>query len=108
MSVLDEVLKAENRSYVIGLKLKLPEHVVESIHTVQKYPRDQLLHILIEFSKRVEPRPTRRIIVDVLKSPSVNLPYLAKEIEDKYCVFTSTSAVPPETRDAGIHIISTL
>ena len=85
VSVLEEIIEAQNDAYVIGLKLKLPKYLVESIHTVHKDPRDRLLHVLIEFSKQIEPRPTWRAIVDALKSPAVNLTQLAKRIEAKHC-----------------------
>ena len=43
---------------------------------------DQLRDILIEFLKQVEPRPTWKVIIEALRSPSVNLPALAKDLED--------------------------
>ena len=51
-SVLEELLEAQNESYVIGLKLQLPEYEVKSIHSMYTLPRDRLLHILMEFTKQ--------------------------------------------------------
>ena len=84
-SVQDEIIEAQNDSFVIGLKLNLPEYEVKSIHSMYTHPRDRLLHILLEFTKQIEPRPTWRVIVDALKSPAVNLTQLAKRMEDKHC-----------------------
>ena len=102
--ILDEIIEAQNQSYVIGLKLKLPEHEVERIHSMYKDPRQQLLQVLIEFTKQIEPKPTWRVIVDVLKSPSVNLTHLAREIERKHCPVSPPCVVPPETPVVGMLI----
>ena len=99
--VLDEIIEAQNQSYVIGVKLKLPEYEVERIHSVYKDPRQQLLQVLIEFTKQIEPKPTWRVIVDMLKSPSVNLTHLARKIERKHCL---PCVVPPETPSVGMLI----
>ena len=88
MSVLEEILKAQNDSYVIGLKLGVPPHVVDSIHSTHPKPHDRLLHVLLEFTKKVEPRPTWRAIADALRSPSVDFPHLARNIERKYLLLT--------------------
>lgn len=86
--VLSEIVEAENHSEVIGLKLKLPQNVVETIHSQHTQPRDRLFHILTKFFEQVEPtrEPTPaswRLVTDVLSSPPVNLPELAKRLEDK-------------------------
>ena len=81
VSVLEEIVEAENRSYRLGLKLKLPSHVVDSIKTQYSDPRDMLLQVLLEFMRQTEPRPTWRVIVDALRSPAVNLPHLAERVE---------------------------
>ena len=65
---------------MIGLKL-LPQHVVATVHERYPEPRERLLHVLIEFTKRVEPRPTWRVIIAALRSPAVNLSYLAERVE---------------------------
>ena len=81
VNVLEEILEAQNQSFVLGLKLKLPLHVVDAIHSTNLLPRDHLLQVLIEFTKPVDPRPTWRAIVDALRSPAVNLPQLAMRVE---------------------------
>ena len=79
--VLEAVLEAQNQSVSLGLKLKLPLHVVEAIHSMYQHPKDRLLHVVIEFLRQDEPCPTWRVIVDALKSPIVHLPRLANRIE---------------------------
>ena len=78
---LEELLPAQNKSYELGLKLKLPHHEVESIHSVYSKPQSRLLHILIGFTNQTEPRPTWRVILEALRSPAVNLPALARRVE---------------------------
>ena len=95
--VLDEIIEAQNHFHVIGLHLKLPEHEIESIESMHRHPRDRLLHILIEFLKKVDPPPTWRRIVDALRSPSVNLPELANRVENNHC---------PQTTGAGMSCIA--
>ena len=85
MSVLEEILEAQTRARFIGLKLKLPKHVVDDIHTKYSDPQERLYNVIEEYLKQVEPTPTWRAIADALKSPLVNLPHLAKRIEEKYC-----------------------
>ena len=74
-----------NKSYELGLKLQLPEHEVESIHNHHPDPRTRLLHVIMERIKQVLPGLTWRIIVEALRSPVVNLPVLAGELEIAHC-----------------------
>ena len=85
MSVLEEILEAQTRARFIGLKLKLPKHVVDGIHTKYSDPQEHLYYVIEEYLKQVDPTPTWRAISDALRSPLVNLPHLAKRIEDKHC-----------------------
>jgi hypothetical protein len=71
--ILDELMEAQNHSYVLGLKL-LPTYKVEAIHRQYQDPKERLLHILLAFTRQIQPRPTWRVIVEALRSPSVNLP----------------------------------
>ena len=91
--VLDEIIEAQNHFHVIGLHLELAEHEIESIESMYRHPRDRLLHILIEFLKQVDPPPTWRRIVDALRSPSVNLPELAKRVENNHCPQTTSTGM---------------
>ena len=80
-NVLEEIVEAQNQSYMLGLKLNLPLHVLDAIHLTNRLPRNRLLQVLIEFTKQVDPRPTWRTIVAALRSPAVNLPQLAMTVE---------------------------
>ena len=79
--ILEELLSAQNQSYLLGIKLKLPIHEVEAIHLRYLYPRERLLHVIIAFLRQAEPRPTWRVIVEALRNPIVNLPALARRVE---------------------------
>ena len=77
-------MEAQNQSYVLGLKLKLPLYVVAGICEKFSEPRDRLLQVLIEFTQQVEPKPTWRAIVAALRSLAVNLPQLAARVEAEH------------------------
>ena len=79
--ILEELMPAQNQSFVLGLKLKLPQHEVEAIHLKYSHPSDRLLYVIIAFLNHVKPRPTWSVIVEALRSPAVNLPALASRIE---------------------------
>ena len=95
--ILDELVEAQNQSYVLGLKL-LPPHEVEAIHRQYQDPKERLLHTLLAFTNKIQPRPTWRVIVEALRSPSVNLPALAARVEATHFPdSTATRDVVPET-----------
>ena len=84
VEVLEALLRAKDKAYELGLKLKLPSHEARSIRDNYAKPEERLSHIIEMFLKQVEPRPTWRVIVNALRSPLVNLPRLANEIEDAH------------------------
>ena len=94
ITVYEELLPAQNKSYELGLKLKLPEYVVEGIQKSFSDPQTRLLHVLKEFRNQMEPRPTWRIIVGALRSPAVNLPQLASEVEATHFPESVKTKVP--------------
>ncbi|CAI8043767.1 hypothetical protein GBAR_LOCUS24280 [Geodia barretti] len=95
--MLDELVEAQNHSKVLRVKL-LPPHEVEAIHRQYQDPKERLLHILLAFTRQIQPRPTWRVIVEALKSPSVNLPALAAKVEAAHFPdSTATHDVVPET-----------
>ena len=81
VKVLEEILPAQNKSYQLGLKLNLQQHEVEAIHSTHTYPSDRLLHIVIKFLERTEPRQSWRLIIDALRSNVVGLQALASKLE---------------------------
>ena len=92
--VLEELLPAQNKSYELGLKLKLPDYVVEGIHKSFSDPQERLLQVLMEVRKQMEPKPTWRVIVDALRSPAVNLLQLACEVEAAHFPKSVQTTVP--------------
>ena len=98
VNVLEGILEAQNQSYALGQKLKLPLHVVEDICEKHSQPRDRLLQVLTAFLQRGYPIPTWRAIVAALRSPAVNLPQLAMTVEAAHCpTSTASPEAPPET-----------
>lgn len=95
--VLEEILEAQNQSEYLGLKLKIPEHEVTSIHKRYSDPKDCLYQVILKFLKQTEPRPTWRTIAAALRSPVVNLPKLAMKVEAAHIPDPiATRDTPPE------------
>lgn len=91
MNVLEKLLPAQDKSFILGLIFKLPHHEVKSIHSTYTEPQDRLLQVLIKFTYQTEPRPTWRVIVEALRSPAVGLQALADKIERDHCAKSTTS-----------------
>ena len=87
-SVLNALLPARQKTFELGLRLNIPAHELESIHSNYSNPRDRLLHIILAFLRQAEPRPTWRVIVDALRSRVVNLTALAERVEAAYLTGT--------------------
>ena len=110
IKVLEEILEAQSHSYVLGVKLNLPLHVVDAIHsTTNPLPRNRLLQVLVEFTKQIEPRPTWRAIVAALRNPAVNLHQLAMTVEaahfpDSTTIHDAPTDSPTETGKCTIAI----
>ena len=84
MEIVEELLPAKNKCVFLAGKLKLPDHTVEGLEKQYTNPQERLYHVIVEFLKGVEPRPTWRVILDALRSPVVNLPRLAEDIERRH------------------------
>ena len=84
-TVLEAVYEARVKSYYLGLKLKVPEDVLDNIVSQHGEQEDRLLHVIKHFLKQIKPKPTWKAIVDALKSPMVGLPQLGEKIEAKFC-----------------------
>lgn len=84
-TVLDDLLEAQTQSYYLGLALGLSGHVLKAIHASTANQQDRLCRVIETFLKGVNPRPTWSAIAIALKKPSVGLPRLAENIEQKYC-----------------------
>ena len=97
VQILEELLPAQNKSYQLGLKLKLQPHQVESIHSTYTTPEERLLRIIILFLNQVDPQPTWRVIVDALRSPVVNLTQLARAVETAHFLDITSTPVSETT-----------
>ena len=88
VEIATELLDVQNQSKLLGRVLKLNRATVNSICVQFSNPEERLLHIIDEFVKQVDPRPTWRVIVEALRNPLINNPALAQELEKKYCSFS--------------------
>ena len=108
LKVFEELLPAQDQSYELGLKLNLPPHEVESIHSTYTEPGKRLLQVIIQFLNQLEPRPTWRVIVDALKSSVVNLPQLGRAIEEKYFPNPASTSVFERTGKTALLFLHSL
>ena len=86
MQIVCEIHEVQTKSATLGRLLKVKKTTVDSIHQQYSDPQERLVRVIDEFLKQVEPRPTWRIIANALRSSLINLPALAKKIEEKYCL----------------------
>ena len=77
--LLRELLPAQKKSYALGLKL-LPMTEVKKIHETSREPSEHLLQVIATFLS-LHSRPTLKVIIDALRSVSVNLPEIATRLE---------------------------
>ena len=94
-SILEELLPAQNKSYELGLKLKLEQHVIDGIFNTYPQPQMRLLHILTEFLNSENPRPTWKAIIEAVKSPLVNIQPLARDLEAAHLPHSLTPPPSP-------------
>lgn len=95
-SILNEILPTMSKSRFIGLALGVPYHKVDSIHTQHGDPQKCLCFVLVEFLRRL--RPTWRAIVNALKSPMVDFPALAQELESRHCLSLTRMESPSKVK----------
>jgi hypothetical protein len=79
--IVEALLEAKDKAYELGLRLKLSPDEVKSIRNTYQDPQERLTAIIEYLLKQVEPRPTWRLIVNALRSPLVDLPRLAEDVE---------------------------
>ena len=69
----------------MGVNLRIPSDKLDSITSRYDDNLKQLLYVIMEFLKQINPKPTWWAIVGALKSPLVGMPKLAEEIKAKFC-----------------------
>lgn len=77
-------MEVKHRSEMLGHLLKVPRVLLHYLQQEYSDPQDHLLHVVDEFLKGVDPRPTWRAIIDALRHPLLRFHKLAQEIEKKY------------------------
>ncbi|CAI8016700.1 hypothetical protein GBAR_LOCUS10228 [Geodia barretti] len=101
--ILEKLLDAQNKSFMLGLGLNLRLRDIEAIHARYTDPRERLLHIIIAFLREEEPRPTWSVILEALRNPIVSLTAVARRVET---ALFATAAQP--TTSAPVLYPSTL
>ena len=97
INILEELVEAQNQSRFLGLKLNVPDYVIEAIQTKYPDPKDRLYYVLVEYLKQMQ--PTWGAIVAALRSPTVNLPQLAKKVEAAH--FPDRTSIRPDPSEAS-------
>ena len=83
-TVVDELMNVRQKAYDLGLELKIPEEILDTIR--EQAPKRQLISVIEHFLQQDTPcRPTWRAIVKALQSPRVQHPLPAQRIIEKYC-----------------------
>ena len=79
--IVQKLLPAQNKSFVLGIRLDLPIHEVQVLF--QKYPNslEFLQQIITAFLSQKYSKPTWRVILQALRSDTVKLPVLADKLE---------------------------
>ena len=104
--ILDELVPdAQNHAHLLGLAMNVNPHDVEAIQATYQQPKDRLLHIIMAFLKQTEPRPTWRVIINALRTQTVNLPHLAASLEAAHF---PDAICPPSTESGESAIASFL
>ena len=101
-SILKELMEAQNEAHLLGLEWKIPPHEIEAIEKEHRKPIDILLNIILKFLRQANPPPTWRVIVDALRSPTVNLTGLASKVETSH--FPAGTAIASGERVAILTI----
>ena len=89
--VTRELLDISSKSAIFGRLLGLPRATTD-----QRFadPQDHLFHLLDEFAKQVEPRPTWSLILGALRDPLMRECRLAQRIEESLSPATPPAATP--------------
>ena len=82
--IVGKILDAQTKSELLGRVLKLPASTVSGIHRQYRDPEECLFHVIDEFVRQVEPRPTWRVLLTALRHPTIRLTRLADEIESQH------------------------
>ena len=80
-TILEELAEARNSASLLGLMLNIKPVEVETIQVMYQNPKERLCRIILAFLRQAESRPTWRAIVNALNSRTINLPVLAKRVE---------------------------
>ncbi|CAI8041778.1 hypothetical protein GBAR_LOCUS23179 [Geodia barretti] len=89
--IVENLASAHTQSFVLGIRFNLPLHEVEAIHSEYLDIHGRFLQIILAFLKQQNPKPTWRVIIEALRSPIVNLPGLADELEAQEVVHVTPS-----------------
>ena len=83
--IQNAIYDARPKWYDIGIGLHIDVSTLKTIETKYSNTKDCLCEVITEWLKAVDPKPTWRALVGVLRTPVVDEQQLAAELEKKYC-----------------------
>ena len=92
-NVFLELYPAKNHSYDLGVQLKLPDDVLEAIHTAGVDEAEQLRGVVVEALNRSSTL-TRRDFIEALRR--INLSSMANSLQAAHCSDPESYPFPSE------------
>ena len=93
--IVEELLDVQTKSKIFGHLLKIPRGSINSIHQQYSDPQDCLFHVIDEFVKQVEPKPTWRLILTALRNRLIGEYALAHDIMQSLLKKSSAHELEP-------------
>ena len=79
--IVKKLLPAQNKSFVLGIRLDLPIHEVQMLNQKYSKPQEFFQQIIAIFLSWKYSKPTWRVILQALRSDMVKLRVLADKLE---------------------------
>ena len=84
IEILQELVDVKDKSEMLGHLLRVPRVLLYSFRQEYSDSQDHLLHVIDEFLKGIDPRPTWRVVINALRHPQLKFYKLVEVIEKKY------------------------
>ena len=100
--LLNELVDVRRKWYDIGIQLNIPDEILEDISSACKDDYSLALRRLMQhWLKEIEPRATWADLVKALRARAVNEQNLAKNLEERFVLPTSTRS-SPDSHDGAV------
>ena len=103
--IVEKIIGVQAKSELLGRRLKVQSYRVDSILQQYKDPQNQLFHIIDEFVRQVEPKPTWRTILEALGGPLIREASLAQEIQKNLFPDDTSSGAVSESSESQCTVL---